>query len=545
MRARVAALGLCLAVTACGGQGSPSTEATTSTNAASTTAITRADGIVLRPTPLPELSSMAPTVQQQIRERHASLVTMAANAATAPPELSEAYGGLGKLLMAAQAYDAAEPCLLNAQTLNPADPRWPYYLAHIARTLGQPDRALPLFERVRQLQPDDVTTLVWLGETQLQLGRPQAAEPSFARALALQESSVSARYGLGRAALAENDYPRAVSYLEEVLKRDPKASSAHYPLSLAYEALGNKARAAEHLRLRGTREILPADPLMVDLEGLLNSAQTYETQGIRALERDEFTTAADQFRKGLVLAPDSAALHHRLGAALVGLGDKSSARREFETAVSLQPTYFLALYSLGVLHQEEGRHDEAVARFKAALAARPIYTEARVRLASSLRRSGHLQEALAEYQQVLSTNADLTEARLGAAMTLAQLGRYREARDRLAAAAAGGVDQPVFQHGLARLLVTAPDGALRDGPRAMGLVQQLVQQGRSLELGETMAMTLAELGEYDRAIAIQRDLITGATRNNATAALPRLQANLARYQRREPSRTAWTREEGP
>ena len=58
-------------------------------------------------------------------------------------------------------------------------------------------------------------------------------------------------------------------------------------------------------------------------------------------------------------------------------------------------------------------------------------------------------------------------------------------------------------------------------------------------------MTLAELGEYDRAAAIQRDLITGATRNNVTTVLPRLQANLARYQRREPSRTPWTREEGP
>jgi hypothetical protein len=79
----------------------------------------------------------------------------------------------------------------------------------------------------------------------------------------------------------------------------------------------------------------------------------------------------------------------------------------------------------------------------------------------------------------------------------------------------------------------------------MGLVQQLVQQGRSLELGETMAMTLAELGEYERAAAIQRDLITGATRNNVTAVLPRLQANLARYQRREACRTPWTREEGP
>ena len=496
--------------------------------------------------------SFAPSVQQQIRDRHAALTALTDRAGATPSasaslEVSEAYGEMGKLLMAAQAYDAAEACFLNAQTLNTADFRWPYYLAQIARLGGQPDKALALFDRVRQLQPDDVATLVWLGDTLLQLGRPQEAEPHFARALSLQENSISARYGLGRAALAQNDAKRAVLQLEEVLKRDPKASSAQYPLSLAYDALGDKTRAAEHLRQRGTREILPADPLMVALEGLLNSAQTYETQGIRALEKEDFTTAADQFRKGLALAPESAALHHRLGAAFVGMGDKVAAQREFEEAVRLQPTYFLALYSLGVLHQEAGRHEAAIERFKAAIAARPTYTEARVRLASSLRRSGRPAPALAEYEQVLATNPELTEVRLGTAMTLAQLGRYREAHDRLTAAvaAAGATDRPVFEHALARLLVSAPDDRVRDARRAMPIVQQLVQAGRSLELGETMAMTLAELGEFERAASVQRDLITGATRNGVTAVIPRLQANLARYERRQPCRTPWTREEGP
>lgn len=545
--------GLVLVLGACGDAGGsrqPAGDQVTRSAPESATAGNPAAG-TLRPTPLPDVSAMASSVQQQIRDRHAALMALTTPAggtapAANPLAVSEAYGDMGKLLMAAQSYDAAEACFLNAQTLNTADFRWPYYLAHIARLGGQPEKALALFERVRQLQPDDIATLVWLGDTLLQLGRPTEAEPHFTRALSLQDTSISARYGLGRAALAENDPKRAVMHLEEVLKRDPKASSAQYPLSMAYDALGDKTRAAEHLRQRGTREILPADPLMVALEGLLNSAQTYETQGIRALEKEEFTTAADQFRKGLALAPDSAALHHRLGASFVGLGDKASARREFEAAVALQPTYFLALYSLGVLDQEEGRHAEATERFKAALVARPTYTEARVRLASSLRRAGRPQDAWKEYEQVLATNPDLVEARVGAAMALAQAGRYKDARERLlAAVAAGGPDAAVFQHALARLLVSAPDASVRDGQRAMAIVQQLVQQGRSLELGETMAMTLAELGEFERAVAVQRDLLTGAQRNAVTSVMPRLRDNLARYERREPCRTPWTRDEGP
>ncbi len=295
-----------------------------------------------------------------------------------------------------------------------------------------------------------------------------------------------------------------MTYLEEVLARDPKAASVHYPLSLAYRALGDTAKAEEHLRLRANHEILPADPLMVDLEGLLESSQTYETQGIRALEREDWPAAADQFRKGLALAPDSPALHHRLGTALSMMGDRDAARQQFEDAVRLSPDYFLAQYSLGVILQADGRHRDAIARFSEALRARPIYTEARLRLASSLRRSGRTAEALSEYEQVLSTNAELTEARVGHAMALVQLGRYGEARGRLEAAAQSGPDQAVFTHGLARLLATAPDDRVRDGQRAMTLVQQLLVQGRTLELGETMAMTLAEQGQYERAASVQR-----------------------------------------
>ena len=130
-------------------------------------------------------------------------------------------------------------------------------------------------------------------------------------------------------------------------------------------------------------------------------------------------------------------------------------------------------------------------------------------------------------------------------MTLSELGRYREAANQLSSDAQTGPDRVVFTHALARLLATAPDDRVRDGVRAMNIVQDLVQQGRTLELGETMAMALAELGEYERAASVQRDLLVGAQRNGLTAVTPRIAANLSRYERREPCRTPWTAEEMP
>jgi len=498
-----------------------------------------------QPVSLPDLSKLVPTVQTQIRNQHEALTRTLENRGASVVDRADAFGELGKLLMAAQLSDSTETCFLNAQSLNPGNYRWPYYLAQYYRTQGDVQKATTLFERVLQLKPDDVDALVWLGEMRLSAGNPDAAQAVFAKALELSPSSVSARFGLGRTALAKGDNRKAVDYLEEVLKLNPKATAAHYPLSLAYSALGDAAKSAEHLRLRRDGNIRPADPLMRELDSLLISPQTYETRGIRALDDEDWSGAAAEFRKGLELSPDSAALHHRLATALSMMNDTKGAQAEFETAVRISADYFPAQFSLGVMLQAEGRHQEAIEHFAAALKERPTYAEARLRMASSLRRTGHSKEAVDEYQQVLASNADLPEARMGYAMMLVKLHRDREARDTLAEAAKAPGDQTVFVHALARLLASSPDDRVRDGRRSMELVQQLLQRGRTPELGETYAMTLAELGRYSEAASVQRDLMRGAERAGVANAEPRLAARLQLYERAEPCRTPWTDEEMP
>lgn len=493
---------------------------------------------------LPDLAKLAPSVQTQVREAHVRLTTLV-DAGAAAAERSQAFGDLGVLLMAAQFPEAPQAFLERAEALSSNDYRWPYYLGHVYRKRGESERAREAFTRASAKSPGDVASLVWLGDTALQLGQPEQAKTHFAAALALQETSLSARFGLGRAALATNDHRGAVDHFEAVLARDATAAAAHYPLSQAYAALGDAARADLHLRQRANHEILPADPLMVALDTLLESPQSYETRGIRALEAKDWTAAIGWFRRGLALAPEHAALHQRLGAALNMMGDRGAARQAFLEAVRLSPEQFQAFYSLGVLDQEDRRHGEAVGRFTAALAIRPTYVEARLRLASSLRRVARAVDALAEYRRVLADDAGRDEARIGEVMTLAQLGRYREARVALEAAHTRAPESVAFAHGLARLLVTAPEAAVRDGRRAKMLVDQLVQQGRTLDLGETMAMALAELGEFDRAIAVQRDLLTAAQRAGLPGVVSRIAGNLARYERRTPCRTPWAEEEWP
>jgi tetratricopeptide (TPR) repeat protein len=132
------------------------------------------------------------------------------------------------------------------------------------------------------------------------------------------------------------------------------------------------------------------------------------------------------------------------------------------------------------------------------------------------------------------------------AMTLIRLQRYEEARDRLNEARRVHPGEPELTALLVRLLAAAPDDQVRDGRQAMALMQELLkgpprvdsQSGGpfSPDVRETMAMTLAELGQFDEAARWQREAISSA-RQSGRADLVRLMANnLALYEQRRPCR---------
>jgi tetratricopeptide (TPR) repeat protein len=164
--------------------------------------------------------------------------------------------------------------------------------------------------------------------------QPSQAEARFAQALATQPGTVAALYGSGQAAMAQKDYSHAVERFEQVLAADPRASIAHYPLALAYRALGDTAKAEAHLSQQGKTEVGPPDPRMVELRNLLASSAAEEARGMRAAEGGDFKSAVEHFRKGVELAPDSVSLRFNLARAL-SLTEMSLARWRFRMRPSV------------------------------------------------------------------------------------------------------------------------------------------------------------------------------------------------------------------
>jgi tetratricopeptide (TPR) repeat protein len=491
---------------------------------------------------------MYATVQQQIRDRYASVVE-ARKAATGDADLSEKYGQYGMVLQAAEYFEAAEPAYLNAQDLSPNDLRWPYYLGHLYKSEGQTAKAIQAFNRSLELGPNEIATLIWLGRLYLEQGQPELAQSMFERASALPPKNVAVLAGLGQAALARRDYQRAASLLEEALAFDSSALSVHSPLAMAYRGLGDTAKAEAHLKQWRNTEVLVPDRLRTDLDLALESGLSYELRGVRALEAHDWDAAEGFFRKGVAITTGSTALgrslRHKLGTALFLKGDVKGAMERFEDVARLAPpegfdeSSAKAFYSLGVIMASAGRNREAIDRFSSAVRYNPNYAEALMGLADAQRRGGRVEESLKTYAEVVRINPRAADARFGYAMALVRLRRYRDARDWLVEATRLQPDQPDLAIALARILAASPDGSVRDGARAMAIAEELFKGAKTTSLGETLAMALAEVGQYEEAAKVQRGVLDAAKRAGMQSEVREMAANLRLYEQRLPCRTPW------
>jgi len=276
--------------------------------------------------------------------------------------------------------------------------------------------------------------MIWLAETRLDDGQTDAAQAAFERAFAAAPRSAAAAFGAGRAALARQAYEDAARWMEQALAIEPDASAIHYPLAQAYRALGDIARADQHLRRRGSTYPALDDPALPADSAVLESAVALEGRGMDALKAGDFRAAEDTFRRGLALSPDDMSLRYWLGATLFAAGRAADAEREFRQVIAAQPGHANAHFSLGAIADAGGRRAEALAEYRASVAANPILPEARLRLADSLRAAGANAEAVEHYRSAVDLDPRLADAWFGGAKSLIALGRRKDADEWLARA---------------------------------------------------------------------------------------------------------------
>ncbi|MDY7095199.1 MAG: tetratricopeptide repeat protein [Acidobacteriota bacterium] len=497
--------------------------------------------------PEPDLSGLDPLVAERIRERRRWQRAVDAAPDALAPQQAEALGELGNLYHAYRLLPSAQAAYENAQRLATEDPRWPYFLGHLHRTANRDDQALEAFQRSLELRPDHVAAQVRMGEVLLDQNRPEEAATRFEKALELDPENAAALFGLGQIAAGRGETPQAVERFRRVLELNPEATSVHYPLGLAYRQLGDEAAAEEQLSRRGEGEVSLQDPLMERLLLLSEGYRALQKEGGEAFNAGRMEDAERAFRTAVAADPLASTARVNLASVLLRRDKPEEAIQQLQIAQRLNPEHLEASRQLAALLLEQGRRREAVPALRTMVRHQPDDASLRLTLALGLEESGEFEQALAEYRQVLQAEPRRLAALLGRASAQLQLERYAEARSGLEQALAAsraetGRPSGELANALARVLATVPEDSVRDGQQALEIANGLFNARPDAEHAETLAMALAETGDFQNAIQLQQSLAAKAREAGAEELATYYRQTLQRYRQGQPSRAPWKRE---
>ena len=484
---------------------------------------------------LPNLQPLDADVRQRIQERYAA-VQQGAGGREADPV--RAYGELGKILLAYGYLEQAEPALANARDLAPGDARWSYYLAHLYRLDGKPDRAAAAYEDALRLNAD-VPTRVRLAEVYRDLDRTAESRRLLGEALGQDSSCAYAHFLLGQILADAGDARSAAGHYEAALRLQPDAASLHYLLALTYRALGDEQGSEAHLAQRGSMQVQLREPLVEEIETLKEGPGVFLARGSQLMRIGQVREAAEAFERAVAADPGNAQALLKLGTARAELGEPQAAAAALERALRFDPSNEEAHYNLALLRVRGGDLQSAEEHFRVAVRLDPGNSKSRLGLAELLRNTGRCAEAIQHFASLISAAPEYSEGRLSMAMCEVQAGNYAGAKSVLEAGHQAYPNHPGLNDALARVLAASPDAGVRDGPLALELAQRQTASNSRAETLETLAMAYAEAGQFQHAIDAQSESLRFVRAGNNPAYLLHLEANLRRYQQGEPCRTPW------
>ncbi|NOT61830.1 MAG: tetratricopeptide repeat protein [Acidobacteria bacterium] len=454
-------------------------------------------------------------------------------------QLSEAYGKLGQIYHAHNFLTAAAACYANARQLAPQDFRWIYLLGNLALQERRNEEALAAFRLVQNLQPAYLAAWVNAGNLYLQQNRVAEAEAAFTAAVARDYACAAAHYGLGQVALTQRAYQTAVSCFERALAAAPEANRIHYALAMAQRGLGNREKAAAHLKLQGAVGVRAADPLLEALPHLARGERWHILRARRAFDAKRFAEAAAEYRLALAANPTSVTALVNLGTTLIQLGETATALERFTEALRHAPDNSAAHANLGFLLVKAQRHSDALPHFRAVLVQSPKDAEVRYQLALCLFKLNQNDEAARELEQVVTDDSAHEEALLQWVELAYQQKRYEALVTRLKQAHEQFPQRGRTAAALAFLLATVPDLKLRDGARALALAQLVYQSSDTVQHGAIVAFALAESGRCAEAANLQRRVIATAERAQQTELVKKLKGDLLVFERTDNCRPSF------
>jgi tetratricopeptide (TPR) repeat protein len=367
------------------------------------------------------------------------------------PRSAEAWGLFGKVLFAHGYVDEALVCFAQAERLDAANPRWPYYQAMIFM-LRDPAIGLRHLRRAVDacdgVEPANTAPWLLLADALAGQGRHEDAATEFGRVLEQEPDNPRAHYGLGLIAFARQDWQTSRTHWQRCLGSPMARRKACLRLAAVCQRLGD-SKGADEFSAKAKR--LPKDADWIDPFATEYLHLAVGKQGrfkeVERLESErQLGQAVDLLRKMADDYPDEYRVYNQLGRDLGQLKKYSESEQALRTAIRLAPDKVPAYYYLSVtlysqaeiIWRASGDREAALALFREsadcarqALKGKPDHGYAHLFLGLSLKYLDRRPEALASLRDAVRCCPDLPEMHLSLGEMLAEDGRTDEARAHL------------------------------------------------------------------------------------------------------------------
>jgi tetratricopeptide (TPR) repeat protein len=457
------------------------------------------------------------------------------------PENGAALAGLGRVALAEHRYEAAIALLERALTSQGEGSVLHHQLGLAYRALGDLDQARshlarnqgvvismsdPLMEQLA-LRVKGAHFHARLGIQALKAGKSRAAIEFLERAVALDSASAWIRYNLAVAYRDSGLSEKSRAAFLATLDLDPEYRNAHFNLGALLAVEEDFAGAAQHFAR--AREIDPMDySAALELAVALSRLGDHE----RALaELRNLIAAAPQFHEARMA----------LVTLLAQMGRPAEALAVAEALLALDATDSERARAHGLAGRllESRSPAAAEAHYRAALELSEDAEEERYRLALILGRMRRFADSAAQFEVLVLASPANVDYRQGQSLALLLGEHYGRATEALEAALEQLPADLSIAHSLSRLLAACPDGGIRDGARALELARRVFEQQQSIDHAETIAMALAEVGNFAEAVEWQQQVVEQRRRQGAGARLEVSRGYLELFRQGEGVRAPW------
>ena len=345
----------------------------------------------------------------------------------AKADLLPAHAGAVNILLTKNKLDDASTQLDALKKVLPNHPQTRYLVAQLAYQKKDFKTAREQVQQLLRIAPNNVRAIQLAGAVEFQLNSLLQAEVLLNKALAASPELVLARRMLvmtylrsgqpakalttlnagiakgvvdpeintvaGEVYLQNGDVKKAEEYFAKAAKASPDDARKKTSLALSRLAGSNSEAAYGELQ-----EIAAADK-GVTADMALISAH------LRKGDFDKALKAIDGLEKKQPEKPLAANLR---GRTLLAKKDTAGARKSFEAALKIDPTFFTAVASLAALDLAEKKPEDAKKRFEAVLAKEPKNGQALLALAELAARTGAPKEEVGALL-IKATEANPTE----------------------------------------------------------------------------------------------------------------------------------------